>query len=133
MPGTVETSQVARPEAPFKVCTLCGKGWQSREDFIGDPEAQLVGYQAHFQELTEGFFLFNHMRSGCGSTIAIAVKHFVDLYSGPVFETQLRGGPSCPGFCLHTRALNPCPQKCECSFVRGVIQVIRAWPKRSAA
>jgi hypothetical protein len=133
MPDTVETPRETGPGACFKTCTLCGKKWGSREDFIGDPEVQLVGYQAHFEALTEGFFLFNHMRPGCGSTIAIVVKSFVDLYHGPVFETQFRGGPSCPGYCLHTRAVNPCPQKCECSFVREVIGAIRAWPKRPAA
>jgi len=133
MPGTVESPRGAGRESPFKACTLCGTRWLTREDFAGDSDVQLVGYQAHFEALTEGFFLFNHTRLGCGSTIAILVKHFVDLYSGPVFETQLRGGPSCPGYCLHTRALSPCPQKCECSFVRGVIEAIRAWPKRPAA
>jgi hypothetical protein len=31
--------------------------------------------------------------------------------------------------CLREGALDPCPLKCECRYVRDVLQVVRHWPK----
>ena len=36
----------------------------------------------------------------------------------------------CPEFCLHKSELRPCPAKCECAYVREIIQVIKDWPKK---
>jgi len=46
-----------RNENIFKECTVCGFTWKYRQDFINDDEIEIVGYQVHFKELTEGFML----------------------------------------------------------------------------
>jgi len=108
--------------APFKTCTICRTVWPSRNDFLDDPDIFIVGYQPHFKALTEGLFLFNHT---CRGTLSIRAGEFEDLYSGPVFQTRLTGTEKCPGHCIHSKDLAPCPAECECSFVREIIQIIK--------
>jgi hypothetical protein len=112
---------------PFKRCTCCSVVWQTREDFLSDPEVELVGYQAHFEKLTAGLFLFNH---SCHTTLALDVEDFRGLYTGKVFRDRATGGPDCKGYCIHRDELRACPAQCECAFVREIIQAVRTWPKR---
>ena len=110
----------------FKKCRNCGFEWPSRQDFLDDPMLEIVGYQAHFEELTAGLFLFNH---SCHGTLAVPAGHFKDLYDGPVFTQRAAGTKECPGHCLHEDDLDLCPVHCECNYVREIIQTIRHWPK----
>lgn len=107
---------------PFKTCTICKVVWQTRDDFLNDPAIFLIGYQANFDNLSLGLFLFNH---SCGGTLSIKAGEFTDLYDGPIYKERLTGTRECPGHCLHERELNPCPEKCECSFVREVIRIVK--------
>lgn len=114
-------------ESPFfKRCPMCGRLWESRDGFLSDPRIEIIGYQSCFKELTAGYFLFNH---SCAGTLAVLVEKFADLYDGPVYQTRKTGTSECPRFCLHQEELAPCPARCECAFVREVIQVVRSWPK----
>jgi hypothetical protein len=115
---------------PFKACTICDTTWQTRSDFLGDPEIFIVGYQVHFDALVEGIFLFNH---SCGGTLSINTVEFTDLYKGSVFQKRLTGGEECPGFCLYEEELGPCPAECECAFVREIIQIIKEWKKTESS
>ena len=112
---------------PFKRCPSCGFEWQSREDFLEDPEIGIVGYQVNFTNLEAGFFLFNHP---CGTTLGLATGAFKSLYDGPIIERRATGSDECPEYCVHTDELGPCPAECECAYVRSIIQLIRNWPKR---
>jgi len=110
----------------FKQCPVCRVSWTSRDDFLADPEIGLVGYQVNFRDLVAGIFLFNHH---CGDTLAIPVSAFRDLHGGQVFTERATGTTECPGHCLRTDDLEPCPARCECAFVREILQVIKNWPK----
>jgi len=111
----------------FKKCSCCDIPWFSRDEFLQDSNLELVGYQANFNHLELGYFLFNHL--SCQSTLAIPAGWFKDLYDGPIFAERLTGSGSCPGYCLYEAYLEPCEEKCECAYVRGIIQLIRNWPK----
>lgn len=113
--------------SPFKICPTCAQPWATREDFLGDAGVTIVGYQVHWEELELGLMYFNHT---CGTTMAIQVSEFTDLYDGPVFTGRATGTDACPGHCLHRGNLRPCPARCECAYIRAVIQAIKAWPKR---
>ena len=115
---------------PFKRCTSCTAVWRTRDEFLADPDVKLVGYQAHFEDLKAGFFLFNH---SCRTTVAMDVEDFLDLYDGPIFRQRATGGPDCMGYCLHRDELRLCPAQCECAFVREILQIVRNWKKRQAA
>jgi hypothetical protein len=114
------------PGHVFKECPSCWFTWECRDDFLSDPEVTIIGYQAHFSELTAGFFLFNH---SCQGTFAVRVQEFRDLYDGPIFERPKTGTDECPGYCLNKDELRSCPALCECAFVREIIQVIAKWPR----
>ena len=110
----------------FKHCDVCGKAWPIRGDFLADPEVDLVGYQVNFTDLVTGLLLFDH---DCGTTLAISALEFRDLYDGPIFRSRRTGEDDCPGYCLHTDELRPCPARCECAFVRDLLQIVGQWPK----
>lgn len=116
-------------EQPFKVCTNCGYVWQDRETFLSDPSLHLDGYQVNFIDLEEGLFLFTHTIEECGSTIALPAGRFTDMHDGPLFEENVRGKEGCDGSCLHTGVIDPCKAKCECAYVRDVLQTVKAWKK----
>ena len=111
----------------FKKCTFCGYQWPSRQDFLDDASTDLIGYQVNFDNINLGFFLFNHL--SCGTTLGIAAEKFKDLYRGSVYAENLLGTEQCPEYCLHENRLDPCPAKCECAYVRDIIQTVRNWRK----
>ena len=115
------------PDKHFKECTMCGKVWREREEFLNDRELQVSGYIAHFKELELGLFLFNH--EPCKSTLAVKAKRFIDLATGPVFVERMTGTKECPGYCLHKTELRPCPARCECAHVRDVLDRVVQWVK----
>lgn len=116
--------------APFKTCPSCSAAWPSRERFLADNDLSLVGYQVDFDELDLGLFLFNH--GACRTTLAIRANLLKDLYTGPVFAGRRTGEADCPGYCLRRVQLDACPAHCECAWVRGLLQIIRQWPKARA-
>jgi hypothetical protein len=115
-------------EEVFKKCNLCDFCWHSRDSFLSDPGLTLVGYQPYFKDLTAGYFLFTH---SCGTSLSLKAGVFSDLYSGPIFEKNMRGGDDCPGYCLNEKELKACPVECECAYVREILQIVRNWPKDS--
>ena len=111
----------------FKTCPFCSKPWASRELFLEDADIDLVGYQVDFEDLSLGLFLFNHLT--CKTTLAVHASLFKDLHTGPVYLERKTGQTECPGYCLRTPELVPCPTECECAWVRSLLQIIREWPK----
>ena len=99
---------------PFKRCTMCPTVWQTRDDFLSDPDVTLVGYQAHFEELKAGLVLFNH---ACKTTMALDVEELCDLYEGPIFKQRATGSPNCLGYCLRRDEVRPCPAQCAVNRV----------------
>jgi hypothetical protein len=111
----------------YKTCSACSRTWITRDRFLSDPDVVVIGYQAYFKELELGLFLFNH--TVCGTTLGIKAGNFVDLSSGPVFRERLTGTDQCPGYCIHECELSPCPQECECAYIRDVMNIVNHWRK----
>ena len=112
----------------FKKCTSCSHEWQSREEFLSDRNTKMIGYQVNFKDLELGWFLFNH--NTCGTTLALQALFFSDLYRGLIMSENMHGTAACPDHCLTAGDLGVCPTKCECNYVREVIQIINSWPKK---
>jgi hypothetical protein len=110
-----------------KRCTCCGHLWPTLDAFLVDRQLEVAGYQVDFTDLAAGLFLFNHLT--CGSTIAVPVEFFRDLYDGPIHSERATGTADCPGHCLYVSELGACPAKCECAYVREILQIVRRWPK----
>ena len=115
-----------RPNIPmdkqFKKCPKCNFVWNRREGFLSDQNLNIIGYEVSDGGLVDGLLLFNH---SCGTTLALKVKKFKDLYDGPIFKERLDGSDDCPGYCFYKSNLEPCPAKCECAYVREIIQILR--------
>ena len=60
--------------------------------------------------------------------MAVPAGQFQNLYNGPIFEQRLTESEDCPGYCLRKDELRLCPAKCECAYVREIIQIIKNWP-----
>ena len=113
-------------DSTFKCCSNCNTIWEKRDDFLTDPNITIIGYVANFKELETGILLFNHI---CKSTIAISADNFRELYDGPVFQDRLTGTDDCPSYCLYQNELGHCSAKCECAYIREIIQIIKNWSK----
>lgn len=94
----------------------------------------MAGYQAHFEDLTGGLFIFTHMHEGCGTSLGIPVVDFMPLSENPILSTRgVQPSSDCPGLCMREGCLDPCPRKCECNWVREILLKIKNWPKPTAA
>lgn len=109
----------------FKICSCCGKQWADQGLFIKDKELNLIGYKADFEKLEYGLFFFNHKRPECESTITIEALNFMNLYNGPIFSERKFGTVECPGLCQKQDQLGRCDARCECAFVREIINIIK--------
>jgi len=101
--------------------------WKTREDFLGDQNIEITGYQVDFEKIEKGFFLFNHHK--CKTTLGIKTFEFKDLYNGPVFTERKTGSRECPSYCLYKENLDRCLARCACAYIRDIIQLIKCWPK----
>lgn len=116
---------MAQKENHFKKCPMCAKLWQTREKFLDDATIQLNGYQADFEAVEKGLFLFTHHTEGCYSTLAFFTTDFFDLYSGKIYPEKKTGSEECPGYCRRVEKLDRCEAECRYAFVREIIQIIR--------
>lgn len=114
----------------FTECLPCGQKWFTRGDFLEDPGIEIIGYRVNFDDLTAGTFLFRH---ACGARLALSVRHFNGLYEGPIFSERATGSDECPGYCLYPDQLDKCSARCECAYVRNIIDIIKKWPKKVPA
>ena len=114
----------------FNECSPCGAKWVSRDDFLEDPEIEIVGYNANFDDLLSGTFLFNHT---CGAALSLSVRYFNGLYEGTIFTERATGSDDCPAYCLYQDQLDKCMVRCECAFVRNIIDIIKKWPKMAVS
>ena len=106
----------------FKDCPVCQASWRTRDEFITDAKITLTGYQVNFDTLEKGLFLFEHV---CGATLTLGVHAFTDLYAGPIERDRKTGSESCPGYCLYVDSLRPCPERCECAYVRDILELLQ--------
>jgi len=63
----------------FKRCAMCGEEWQTRRDFLHDADVHFVGFQrisekASAAHKVAGLLIYNHARTGCGTTLCITAQ-----------------------------------------------------------
>ncbi len=112
----------------FKRCPYCDqRTWSTRDAFLADPEIRLIGYQAYLARPSRSLMLFNH--SPCGTTLALPLPRFDDLYTGPRYETSYYDSERCEHRCAHVSDLQRCANPCVHAAAREVVQIILQWPK----
>ncbi len=108
----------------FKKCTCCGNAWENLIDLIRDEQVQIIGYQPAFSDSYEGLFFFAHRDKECGTTIAIPVSCFANLYEGPEYTRQLACTELCNGLCQSFYDFGGCSKECEMRWVRDILEVL---------
>ena len=110
----------------FMTCRQCGREWPERESFLADAELHLSGCQIETDAPAASAFLFDHKAPGCGTTLAVSVKAFDDLYAGPRHKVDWAPSAKCPGMCLDPENLEACPAECRSAYVRHILQAVRS-------
>jgi hypothetical protein len=108
----------------FKTCTTCLISWTTRDEFLKSPNIRLIGYQPNFELPDDGLLLFNHVDKKCGTTMALQVGLFSDLYGGPTYQELKKGLPECGGYCLNVKELSACGAQCSMAHIRKIMQII---------
>ena len=108
----------------FKTCACCGSAWPTLSDLIRDEQVKIIGYQASFSDSYEGLFFFAHRARECGTTIAIPVSCFSELYEGPEYTSHLVCTELCNGLCDSFYDFGVCTQDCDMRWVREIIEVL---------
>ncbi len=124
--GAQMSARDGKDSPGFKQCTACAARWSTRDEFLSDPAVTLVGYQMFETELALGMLLFDHQP--CGTTLALKVAAFADLYDGPIFSARLQKSPACPSHCFEVSNLDDCETECCGNWVRVVLQKVQRWP-----
>ncbi len=75
-------------EKIFKLCSMCGKKWKTRDEFLNDPSLEINGYKADFEKLEWGLFYFTHKKENCFSTMALEAQDFLSLYDGKKYTER---------------------------------------------
>jgi hypothetical protein len=75
----------------FKRCTLCGKEWATREEFLNDVTLELNGHQWNKKKVlagepAEGLLIFTHRTRECGTSLALTASKFRQRRRRPVVE-----------------------------------------------
>jgi len=114
------------PSYLFKKCNVCNHEWQDRDNFILDPAIRLIGYQANPENLNRGLYLFTHE---CGTTLAVHVENFLDLYQEPKYSLNMSGNNECPGYCRIENELSDCGLECSCVHFRKIMSIMLSMKK----
>ena len=114
-----------KTKAIFKTCPMCKHTWRTKDDFLNGPHLRLVGFQSNFKEIEEGMILFLHYSDNCGTTLAIPVKEFSDLYKGGKYAESKYGTDKCEAHCLDEGDIERCTVKCKNAYIREVLQILR--------
>jgi hypothetical protein len=66
---------------PFKHCSMCGKTWETKTEFLADTSIVLNGYQWSKKAMVNkqqdhGILIYTHTEHNCGTSIAIYPSAF---------------------------------------------------------
>ena len=108
----------------FTTCKHCGKTWPDREAFVADAGISISGCQVDTRHPAESALLFDHRSADCGTTMALPLRRFQDLCTGPRHKVSWAKSKMCPGMCSDPRDTAPCAKECSCAYVRAVLQEV---------
>ena len=110
----------------FKLCNKCKTEWKTRDDFLNDPNIEMIGFMANNDNYTKGAYLFTHRLpdDSCNTTIGLFVYSFLDMYKGELFDTLKMGMEECSGSCVTISELGNCSAHCRNAVAREIMQEI---------
>ena len=106
----------------FVRCKQCGRDWPDRAAFLADPQVRLSGCQVETDRPEASVFLFDHRAPGCGTTIAIKLPAFDDLYAGPRHKVRWGASAKCARKCHDPKNFEICANPCAAAHVRQILR-----------
>jgi hypothetical protein len=105
----------------FRTCGMCGRVWETCEQFLEDPEIHLIGLQVMGDLPDANVVVFEHV---CGTSVSVLAHRLHDLL-GPVADGEwplalLYGSKDCHGLCIDVGNLDGCDRLCRNAFDRRV-------------
>ena len=101
-----------KKQPEFTKCS-CGHAWKTRDDFLKDKKARIIGYQPDFVTHKYNHFLFHHRTKGCGRFFGVRASAFSDLRQKDCPNELCIGHKDCPGYCTDTFDLRVCSVTCR--------------------
>jgi len=114
----------------FVRCKQCGRAWPDRTAFLADPQVRLSGCQVETDRPEASVFLFDHRAPGCGTTIAIKLPAFDDLYAGPRHKVKWGASAKCAKKCHDPKNLEACTNPCAAAHVRQILRKVMEMNQR---
>lgn len=119
------TKRLTKSATIFKTCPCCATEWPTKSTLLSDPSLKLHGYQRSYKNREVGVLLFTHLNPSCGSTMALDVSEFSDLFTGANYCVDKALSPECPRYCVDPNFAVQRDTFCECGYVRDIMCSIR--------
>ncbi|MGD0586407.1 MAG: hypothetical protein ABSA86_11655 [Oryzomonas sp.] len=120
-----QAKRLAKSAAIFKICPCCATEWPTKIKLLSDPSLKLHGYQGSYKNRETGVLLFTHLNPSCGSTMALDVSEFSDLYTGATYCVGKALSAEYPRYCVDPNFSAQRGTFCECGYVRDIMCTIR--------
>ncbi|THB74147.1 MAG: hypothetical protein D6B25_14055 [Desulfobulbaceae bacterium] len=119
---STQTPAFAAHSGPeFKVCTLCGKKWQTYDELKNDKDKIIKGVQLDLTNHLYNLILFN---CSCDTTLGMFIKEFV-TQSDILFEIEENIDPERrPDHCLRIEEGETCLQRCACQYTSKLLKAL---------
>jgi hypothetical protein len=95
----------------IKTCACCQTNL-TLDDFEHHPDIIPIGMMFIGGDISEAFYLFQHERPGCGTSLAVSVKAFEPAITEPIAEQVMALKDCCEHHCTNLDDLNRCSAPC---------------------
>jgi hypothetical protein len=108
----------------IKTCAVC-KSELTLDDFEHDPYLVPIGMMFIDDDITEAYYMFQHEKPGCGTSLVIPVTAFLPAITEPIAEKIMALKDCCEFHCTKLDDLNACKAPCLfASYRRHIIELV---------
>lgn len=108
----------------IKTCAVC-KSELTLDDFEHDPYLVPIGMMFMDDDITEAYYMFQHEKPGCGTSLVISVTAFLPAITEPIAEKIMALKDCCEFHCTKLDDLNACKAPCLfASYRRHIIDLV---------
>ncbi|MBN2628272.1 MAG: hemerythrin family protein [Spirochaetales bacterium] len=102
----------------FKHCTMCGKVWQTYEDFLRDGSKRVIGLTVDESNSMYNIIMAN---CSCGTTLGFLLSDFIGESEIPFVMEEGNHRGKAPAYCLKEDKNTPCRSKCACRYTSQIL------------
>jgi hypothetical protein len=111
-------------EHAIKTCPVCKLGLTLHQ-FEHDPEIVPIGMMFIDDDITKAYYVFQHERAGCGTSLVVPVESFKSAIAEPIPAEIMALKDCCERHCTRLDDLNSCSAPCQfAAFRRHIIDLV---------